>query len=64
MTLSTLTPSNAQAIIDGSTVPGRHDLDWLYAVAATLRASSESEPPPPMSADLIQQIELGTPPAN
>ena len=64
MTDLALTLRNAQDIIDGSPVPGRDDLEWLYAVAAFLRASGENEPPPPMSADLARQIELGTPPAN
>ena len=47
MTLSALTSTNAQDIIDGSAVPGRDDLEWLYAVAAYLRASAENVPPPP-----------------
>jgi hypothetical protein len=64
MAFPTLTWRNAQDIIDGTDVPGRDDLGWLYAVAAWLRASGENEPPPPMSADLVRQIELGTPPAN
>jgi hypothetical protein len=64
MTLSALTSTDAQDIIDGSAVPDRDDLEWLYAVAAYLRASAENVPPPPMSADLVRQIVLGTPPAN
>lgn len=64
MTFLAFTSRNAEDIIDGSPVPGRDDLDCVRALAAFLRASGEGEPPPPMSDDLIRQIDLGTPPAN
>jgi len=64
MTFLALTPSDAEDIIDGSPVPGRDDLDCVRALTTFLRASGEVEPAPPMSAHLVRQIVLGTPPAN
>lgn len=64
MTFLDLTARDAEDLIGGSQVPGRDDLDCVRALTEFLRASGEAEPPPPMSADLIRQIELGTPPAN
>lgn len=64
MTFLALTAREAEDLIDGSPVPGRDDLDCVRTLTAFLRASGEAEPAPPMSADLICQIDLGTPPAN
>jgi hypothetical protein len=64
MTFLDLTARDAEDLIGGGPVPGRDDLDCVRTFTAFLRASSEAEPPPPMSADLICQIDLGTPPAN
>jgi hypothetical protein len=64
MTFLALTPGDAEDLIDGSPVPGRDDLDCVRALTTFLRASSEAEPAPPMSADLVRQIDLGTPSAN
>ncbi len=64
MSFIVLTARDAEDIIDGSPVPGRDDLDDVRAVAELLRASREVEPAPPMRANLVRQIDLGTPPAN
>jgi hypothetical protein len=64
MTLFDLTARDAEDLIDGSPVPGRDDLYSVRALTAFLRASREAEPAPPMSEDLVRQIDLGTPPAN
>jgi hypothetical protein len=64
MTFLDLTPRHVEDFLDARPVLGRDDLDSVQAFAAFLRASSEAEPAPPMSEDLIRQIELGTPPAN
>ena len=64
MTFLVLTSRDAEDIIDGSPVPGRDDLDDVRALAEFLRASGEVEPAPPMSPNLVRQIDLGTPPAN
>lgn len=64
MTFLDLTARDAEDLIDGSPVLGRDDLDCVRALTTFLRASGEAEPAPPMSEDLIHQIELGTPQAN
>ena len=64
MTFLDLTARDAEDIIDGSPVPGRDDLAGVRAFTEFLRASGEVEPAPPMSPDLVRQIDLGTPPAN
>ena len=64
MSFVTLSPRDAEDIIDGGHVLGRDDLDDVCALATFLRASGAVEPAPPMSADLVRQIDLGTPPAN
>jgi hypothetical protein len=57
-----LTRREAEHLIDGGLPPGRHDLDGVRRLAAFMRATSEVEPPPPMSIDLFRQI-VGVPPA-
>ncbi len=64
MTFLDLTARDAEDLIGGSPLPGRDDLDCVWAFTEFLRASSEAEPAPPMSADLVRQIDLGTPSAN
>jgi hypothetical protein len=64
MAFLALTPGDVEDLIDGSPVPGRDDLDCVRALTAFLRASGEAEPAPPMSSDLVCQIDVGTPPAN
>jgi hypothetical protein len=53
---------DAEHIIDGGLPPGRDDLDGVRRLAAFMRATSEVEPAPPMSAELCFQL-AGAPPA-
>ena len=64
MTFLDLTARDAEDLIGGSPVPGRDDLACVRAFTEFLRASREAEPAPPMSANLVRQIDLGTPSAN
>jgi hypothetical protein len=57
-----LSRREAEHLIDGGLPPGRDDLDGVRRLAAFMRATSEVEPPPPMSIDLFCQI-VGVPPA-
>jgi hypothetical protein len=52
-----LTTRDAEAILDGVVIPERVDLVEVAAVAAFIRASRDVEPPPPMSADLLLQLD-------
>lgn len=52
MTDNALTRQDAEAIIGGGTLPG---WDPMSVVLAVLRASRQSEPPP-MSAELLDQL--------
>jgi hypothetical protein len=56
------TRRDAEHIIDGGLPPGRADLDGVRRLAAFMRATSQVEPPPPMSTDLYCQI-VGVEPA-
>jgi hypothetical protein len=56
------TRRDAQHLIDGGLPPGRDDLDGVRRLAAFMWATSQVEPPPPMSVDLCCQI-AGVPPA-
>lgn len=64
MTFLDLSRRDAHDIIERGWLPGRADLDGVVELAAFMRATGEVEPPPPMSADLIYQIDAGTPPTN
>jgi hypothetical protein len=57
MTFLDLSRRDAEDIIDGGLLPGRHDLDCVLELTAFMRATGEVEPPPPMRADLICQID-------
>lgn len=62
VTFLDLSRSEAERILSGGDVPGRHDLDSVLELTAFMRASGEVEPPPPMRADLIGL--LGEPPSS
>jgi hypothetical protein len=62
MGLFGFTRRDAEHIIDGGLLPGRDDLDGVRRLAAFMWATSQVEPPPPMSVDLFCQI-AGVPPA-
>lgn len=64
MTFLDLSRRDAQDIIDGGSLPGRSDLECVLELAAFMRASSEVEPAPPMSADLICLLDTGEPRTN
>lgn len=64
MTSLDLSQRDAEDIIDGGLLTGRADLECVLELTAFMRASRDVEPPPPMSADLICQIDAGTPQTN
>jgi hypothetical protein len=64
MTFLDLSRRDAEDILDGGLLPGRADLACVLELTAFMRVSGEVEPAPPMSADLICQIDAGSPPTN
>ena len=64
MTFLDLSRRDAEELIDGIAGPVRTDLAPVRDLTSFMRASGEVEPAPPMSVDLIQLIEAGTPPTN
>ena len=59
-----LTTRDAQVIVDGGRPPGRGDLEDVVELAAFMRASTEVEPAPPMSVQLIWQLDGASLPQN
>jgi hypothetical protein len=59
MTDLRLSAHEVEEVLAGRQPPGRADLAPLAEIVAVLHASSEVEPAPPMSADLVEQIEVG-----
>ncbi len=64
MTFLDLSRRDAEDIIDGGILPGRSDLECVLELTAFMRASSEVEPAPPMSADLIGLLDADEPRTN
>ena len=64
MTFLDLSPRDAEDLVDGTAGTDRTDLTPVRELTWFMRATGEVEPAPPMSVDLIQLIEAGTPPTN
>jgi hypothetical protein len=61
VTFLDLSRRDAEDIIEGGLLSGRADLECVRELTAFMRASREVEPAPPMTVDLICQIDAGAP---